>query len=243
MSDDEWIERLDDHTVMYRPVGPAELALLAESDFRAWPPRLPHQPIFYPVTNEFYASEIARRWNVPDSGCGFVTRFRVRNGFADRFSVHLVGAGMHREWWIPADLIPELNDNLLGRIEVVEVWGAAHAFMDLVSLGSPTSPPSEEDLSLSTDMDSFRVRLEWESAACAARYATPLECMVFLPGPDGSVTNYLVGVTGPPEDPTGELVAFHRLPAESVQPGQRLTLFARKDEPIATVTILADEDR
>lgn len=241
MSDEHGIERIEDYTVMYRPVGPAELRLLADSHFLAWPPRLPDQPIFYPVTNEFYASEIASRWNVPDSGCGFVTRFRVRNSFADRFSVHVVGAKMHSEWWIPAELVPELNDNLVGRIEVIEVCGAADAYKDLVSLGLPTSPPSEAEMTLSTGMDSFRVRFEWASTECAARYVTPLECMVFLPGPDGSVTNHLVGITGPPEDPTSSLVTFHHLPADSVRAGQRLTLFARKDEPIATVTFLADK--
>jgi hypothetical protein len=40
--------------ILYRPVGPKELALIAESGFREFPPRLPEQPIFYPVTNEEY---------------------------------------------------------------------------------------------------------------------------------------------------------------------------------------------
>jgi len=241
MRHEHGIERLEDYTVMYRPVGPAELVLLAESDFHVWPPRLPDQPIFYPVTNEIYALEIASKWNVPDSGCGFVTRFRVRNSFADRFSVHVVGARMHSEWWIRADLVSELNCNLVGRIEVIAVCGAADDYKELVSLGSPTFPRSEAEMTLSTGMESFRVDFEWASTECAARYATPLECMVFLPRPDGSVSNYLVGITGPPEDPTSRLVAFHHVPADSVQAGQRLTLFARKDEPIATVTFLADK--
>lgn len=59
---------------MWRPTGPNELALVEASGFRRWPPRLPEQPIFYPVTNEAYAIEIASRWNVRDSGQGFVTR-------------------------------------------------------------------------------------------------------------------------------------------------------------------------
>jgi hypothetical protein len=31
--------------ILYRPIGLRELSLLAQSGFRAWPPRLPHQPI------------------------------------------------------------------------------------------------------------------------------------------------------------------------------------------------------
>jgi hypothetical protein len=34
------------------------LSLVAANDFKRWPPRLPDQPIFYPVTNEQYAVEI-----------------------------------------------------------------------------------------------------------------------------------------------------------------------------------------
>lgn len=48
---------------------------------RAFPPRLPEQPIFYPVLSLDYAMKIARDWNVPASGAGFVTRFRVRRDF------------------------------------------------------------------------------------------------------------------------------------------------------------------
>ena len=38
-------------TTLYRPVGPKELALIEASDWKAFPPRLPDQPIFYPVMN------------------------------------------------------------------------------------------------------------------------------------------------------------------------------------------------
>ena len=63
-------------TVLWRPVGPEELALIEASGMTAFPPRLPEQPIFYPVTTEDYAIKIARNWNFPASGSGFVTRSR-----------------------------------------------------------------------------------------------------------------------------------------------------------------------
>ncbi len=105
---------------MYRPTGPRELKLVEESGYRRWPPRLPGQPIFYPVTNHEYAAEIARKWNVPESGVGFVTRFEVRKTFAERYEVQTVGARHHAEWWIPAEDLGELNENIVGQIEVVE---------------------------------------------------------------------------------------------------------------------------
>ncbi len=105
--------------VMYRPTGPTELELVKESGFRRWPPRLPEQPIFYPVTNEQYAKEIATKWNSKDKGVGFVTRFRVKKEFMDQFAIHRVGAAHHTEWWIPAERLEELNNNIVGVIEVI----------------------------------------------------------------------------------------------------------------------------
>ena len=37
---------------LFRPVGQAEYDLIAQSNFTAFPPRLPEQPIFYPVLSE-----------------------------------------------------------------------------------------------------------------------------------------------------------------------------------------------
>ena len=115
----------DDLVTMYRPTGPRELALVAESGWRRWPPRFPTQPIFYPVTNQQYAEKIAREWNVPESGSGFVTRFQVRREFVDRFDIHQVGGAEHTEWWIPAADLEELNDNIVGLIEVVASFPSA----------------------------------------------------------------------------------------------------------------------
>ena len=53
---------------LYRPVGPEELQLIEQSGWTKFPPRLPEQPIFYPVMNEAYAVQIARDWNVRESG-------------------------------------------------------------------------------------------------------------------------------------------------------------------------------
>ena len=91
---------------LYRPTGPKELELVKQSGYKKWPARLPEQPIFYPVTNAEYAKEIATKWNVPDSGVGYVTRFFVKKEFMDKYEVHQVGASYHTEWWIPAE---ELN--------------------------------------------------------------------------------------------------------------------------------------
>lgn len=108
---------------LYRPTGSQELELVAATNFKRWPPRLPEQPIFYPVTNEQYAVEIARDWNVPASGTGFVTRFEVDADFMSRYPVQQVGAAHHTEWWVPAEELETLNDHIVGVIEVIRQFG------------------------------------------------------------------------------------------------------------------------
>ena len=103
---------------LWRPVGPKELDLIRAAAMRAFPPRLPEQPIFYPVTTEEYAAKIARDWNVPASGAGFVTRFRVRRDFLDRYQVQDAGGRAHREYWIPAEELDAFNAAIVGEIEV-----------------------------------------------------------------------------------------------------------------------------
>ncbi|MBT8226149.1 MAG: hypothetical protein HKP61_06490 [Dactylosporangium sp.] len=102
-----------------RPVRPAELKLIRARGLRAFPPRLPDQPIFYPVLSEAYAVRIAREWNVAASGAGYVTRFRVATSCARRYSSRAAGGDDLRELWIPAQELAEFNANLVGPIEVV----------------------------------------------------------------------------------------------------------------------------
>lgn len=105
---------------LWRPTGPAEWDLVLASDCRRWPPRLPEQPIFYPVLNEDYAIRIARDWNVRASGTGIVTRFEVEKAYLDQFEVHQVGGETILEYWIPAERLDEFNHHIAGRIvEVV----------------------------------------------------------------------------------------------------------------------------
>lgn len=116
-----------DTTILYRPVGPKELALIEELEWRAFPPRLPQQPIFYPVLNEEYATQIARDWNVKESGSGFVTRFAVQSEFLDWYEAKQVGGSIHLEYWIPAEELDGFNQNIVGKIEVVAEFYPADA--------------------------------------------------------------------------------------------------------------------
>ena len=114
----------DSLLILYRPVGPKELELIAASGFREFRPRLPDQPIFYPVLNEEYARQIARDWDVPASGAGYVVRFALERRFAERYPIRTVGASVHQELWIPAEDLAELNRNIVGPLEVIAEFKA-----------------------------------------------------------------------------------------------------------------------
>lgn len=106
-------------TTLYRPVGEKELALIRESGWRTFPPRLPEQPIFYPVLNEDYATQITCGWNTRDGGIGYVLRFAVKTEYLEQFPVQAAGSRLHQEYWIPAEELAEFNRNIVGLIEVL----------------------------------------------------------------------------------------------------------------------------
>ncbi len=111
--------------ILFRPVGTAELELIRQSGFSAFPPRLPEQPIFYPVLNEEYACEIAEKWNTKTGDRkGYVTRFTVDDKYSAQFEAHIVGNQTHKELWVPAEELPTFNKHIVGKIEVIREFSA-----------------------------------------------------------------------------------------------------------------------
>jgi len=105
--------------ILYRPVGLKELELIAKADYQAFPPRLPEQPIFYPVLNFEYAAQIASRWNTQsNSFAGFVTKFVVADDYVKKFAVQTVGSSIHQELWVPAEELAEFNRHIIGKISI-----------------------------------------------------------------------------------------------------------------------------
>ena len=109
--------------LLFRPVGLEELHLVYDAGMRAFPPRLPDQPIFYPVLNEDYAAQIARDWNTKTgTRAGFVTRFEVDDGYAGGFERHVVGSREHEELWVPAEDLDAFNSQIRNPIVVTKAF-------------------------------------------------------------------------------------------------------------------------
>ncbi len=110
---------------LWRPVGKAELALVEESGWKKWPPRLPEQPIFYPVLSFAYAEQIAKDWNSSRKDhdfTGYVTEFEVDEEYANQFQCETVGGERHKELWVPAECLEEFNDHIIGQIRLVAIY-------------------------------------------------------------------------------------------------------------------------
>jgi hypothetical protein len=109
--------------VLYRPMDIVELRLVYEAGMRAFPPRKPDQPIFYPVLNQEYAAEIAEKWNaVGETKSGYVTRFKIDDNYGSRFEPKIVGTSRHQELWIPAEELAEFNKHIEDPIEIVSAY-------------------------------------------------------------------------------------------------------------------------
>ncbi len=111
----------EETVTLFRPVGTKELTLIKVSGFNSFPPRLPEQPIFYPVLNEEYAAQIARDWNAKynEDKVGFVAKFKVSKKFLDKYEIKIVGGKTHEEYWIPAEDLEEFNQKIVGKIELI----------------------------------------------------------------------------------------------------------------------------
>ncbi len=107
---------------LYQPVGQKELDLIKTAGYKKFPPRLEWQPIFYPVTNEAYAAQIALEWNTKDEFsdyAGYVTAFDLPEAYLQQFTAQNVGGDIHNELWVPADQLEEFNSQIVGEIRLV----------------------------------------------------------------------------------------------------------------------------
>jgi len=107
---------------LWRPVGRIELTKIELTGMRAFPPRLPEQPIFYPVLTFAYAEKIARDWNSVRENhefIGFVTSFGVDDDYVAQFPIQVAGGKGCEELWVPGENLEDFNQHIIGLIEVV----------------------------------------------------------------------------------------------------------------------------
>lgn len=108
--------------LLFRPVNQAELDLIRQANWKSFPPRLAGQPIFYPVLNQEYATEITTQWNVPTFGIGHVVQFEINDTYISNFKVQKVGLDHHLEFWIPSEELDNFNKNIIGAIQLISTF-------------------------------------------------------------------------------------------------------------------------
>ena len=123
----------EESVTLFRPVGAEELKLIKQSGWKRFPPRLPEQPIFYPVCSEEYACKIAKEWNAKKSGIGHVLEFYVKKSFLDNYKVQVAGGNSHKEYWIPSEDLESFNDAIKGIIYKIITYHKWYVYMLICS--------------------------------------------------------------------------------------------------------------
>lgn len=111
-------------TILYRPVGPKELEFIKNSGWMKFPVKLSKQPIFYPVTKETRAIQLAKEWNTKGSASGYVTKFAVLSTYLEKFDVQQAEGSIQDELCVSADELEVLNAHIVGNIEVTQSFHA-----------------------------------------------------------------------------------------------------------------------
>jgi hypothetical protein len=161
---------------LYRPIGLEELLLIYNAGMRAFPPRLPEQPIFYPVLNLSYAQQIARDWNTRSGSLGgYVTRFTVEDAYGKQFPQKQVGAADHVELWVPADALDDFNHHIQGSIELVDAYFGEGFRGSIPTTGTLSGKSASEQIAtlhalLDSDRKTFSAEALAQHAAMFANY-------------------------------------------------------------------------
>ena len=160
--------------MLFRPVGLAELELIVSKGNQEFPPRLDWQPIFYPVLNDDYAVQIARKWNTLDefSGfVGFVTEFEVDDEYISHFETQNVGGSDHNEFWIPSEELTLFNHHIIDRIQVTaSFYGDSYLGKVKETNLFKELTVDEQALKLTKDLASFLQNIEAEHSVVLANY-------------------------------------------------------------------------
>lgn len=101
-------------------MGLPELAQALDADAKAFPDRSPERPTFVLALSFEHAQRLASERHPAEAAsgfAGFVADFDLDADYARRLEVRLVGEPVqHREIWLPADRLRELNTQLRSRI-------------------------------------------------------------------------------------------------------------------------------
>ncbi|NVO85483.1 ADP-ribosylation/crystallin J1 [Hymenobacter terrestris] len=110
--------RHDPATVLlYRPVTQAELDWIAASDWLAFPLAQPEPLVFYLTPPESVTG-------LAGADSSYLLRFALFADYAAQLPVEQVGSREPDALLVPAEELAEFNRQLVGRIEVISIFGA-----------------------------------------------------------------------------------------------------------------------
>ncbi len=116
---------------VYQAIGPHQLAALIHTDWRRIEPGWGGQRFTYLKQQQRYAEMIARQWEVPLHGAGYVVRIVLPEDALRQYDLETVAYEEHLEYRVPSVELADLSRELVGAVQPVA------AFMDRQSYSIP----------------------------------------------------------------------------------------------------------
>ena len=107
---------------LYQAVSPQQLAALIRADWRRIEPDQGGECFLFLKLHQRYAEMIARQWEVPLHGAGYVVRLILPEKMMSHFDLETVAYEEHLEYRVPTCELAYVNANLVGEISVVSAF-------------------------------------------------------------------------------------------------------------------------
>ena len=107
---------------LYQAMSPQQLAALIRADWRRIEPDQGGERFFYLKINQRYAEMIARQWEVPLHGAGYVVRLILPEPVMKYFDLETVAYEEHLEYRVPTCELDRINHHLVGEVSIVSAF-------------------------------------------------------------------------------------------------------------------------
>jgi hypothetical protein len=107
---------------------PQQLAALIRADWRRIEPGRGGEHFIYLKLNQRYAEMMARQWELPLHGSGYVARIVLPQNVLSHYDLETVAYDEHLEYRVPVCELEHINAALVGEVQVVAAFLEQHAY-------------------------------------------------------------------------------------------------------------------
>ena len=113
---------------LYQAVNPQQLAGIVKKAWRGIELGADGEQFCFLKLSQCYAEMIARQWDVPIYGAGYVMRLTVPAQIMQQYDLQTVAYEEHLEYCVPRSELPHINASLLEEVQVVSAFVNQHSY-------------------------------------------------------------------------------------------------------------------